>query len=252
MTPRTLLHEILAEGGLSVLFQPIFEIGGQSRAMFALEALSRGPKGSNAERADVLFEYVRRKAKEPEVDHACVSVALKAASEILGSHAISINVHSSTLERDDQFPEFLADTSGKYQIPMSNLILEIVEQQKYWDEQRFFRTVGRLRAAGVRIALDDIGLGYSNYRMMIEIRPDFYKIDRYFVAGSATKDNARAAMESIVLLARRLGGRVIAEGIECQDDLKTALDLGIDLGQGFYFARPATAAQLFNDIHAPR
>src|SRR5439155_16736306 len=90
MTPRTLLHEILAEGGLSVLFQPIFEIGGQSRAIFALEALSRGPKGSNAERADVLFEYVRRKAKEPELGPACLAVALKWAPQTRGTHAISL------------------------------------------------------------------------------------------------------------------------------------------------------------------
>jgi EAL domain-containing protein (putative c-di-GMP-specific phosphodiesterase class I) len=124
------------------------------------------------------------------------------------------------------------------------VILEIVEQQKYWDDARFFRAIDKLRDAGVRIALDDIGLGYSNYRTMIEVRPDFYKIDRYFVTGSSERDNARAAIESIVHLARRLGGRPIAEGIETGDDLRTVAGLGIDLVQGFHLAVPRPASEL--------
>ena len=241
---RTLLQEILSEGGLSTLFQPIFEIDGEGTSLFALEALSRGPKGSNAERADILFEYVRRKEKEPEVDRACLVSALKACGSIAADCAISINVHAATLERDTQFPEFLADVSGSFGVPLSRLILEIVEQQKYSDAERFFSTIDRLRIAGVRIALDDIGLGYSNYRMLVEIRPDFFKIDRYFVAGSSEKPNARAAIESIVLLADRLGGRAIAEGIESASDLHSVLGLGIHLAQGYYLMPPSPAPSL--------
>jgi EAL domain-containing protein (putative c-di-GMP-specific phosphodiesterase class I) len=61
---RTLLHDILSPGGLTILFQPIFEIAGGETVLFALEALARGPKDSNVEPANVLFEYVRRKGKE--------------------------------------------------------------------------------------------------------------------------------------------------------------------------------------------
>src|SRR5262249_45357985 len=143
---RTLLQEILAEGGLSTLFQPIFEIGPKGTNLFALEALSRGRDGSNAERAEILFEYVRRKQKELEVDRVCVVSALQASRSISVACEISINVHAATLERDQQWPEFLADVSGLYGVPLSRLILEIVEQQKYSDPQRFFRTLDRLRS----------------------------------------------------------------------------------------------------------
>ncbi len=247
----TLLEQILGNGGISVLFQPIYAMNNGSASVFALEALSRGPKGSNAETANVLFEYVRRKGKEVVVDRSCVAAVLAAAGTItipmrgeVAQPAISINVHAATLEQDDDFARFLVDTCAQYGINVSRLILEIVEQQQYWDDARFFRTMNTLRAAGVRIALDDIGLGYSNYRTLIEVRPDFYKIDRYFVTGSKEKDNARAAIESIVLLANRLGGRAIAEGIESGDDLESVRDLGIDLVQGFHLAVPQPASAL--------
>jgi len=253
-----LLQQILGEGGISVLFQPIYAMSGRNGApavsMFALEALARGPKGSNAESANILFEYVRRKGKEVEVDRACVAAVLKSAATIplpaAVRPAISINVHAATLERDDHFAHFLLDRCSEHGIEIGRVILEIVEQQQYWDDARFFRSVNALRAVGIRIALDDIGLGYSNYRTLIEVRPDFYKIDRYFVTGSKAKDNARAAIESIVLLASRLGGRAVAEGIESADDLESVRDLGIDLVQGFHLAVPRPASALIDQHNA--
>ncbi|HUJ12580.1 MAG TPA: EAL domain-containing protein [Thermoanaerobaculia bacterium] len=243
MSSPTLLQEVLADGGLMTLFQPIFEISSDRRTRFAVEALSRGPAGSNAERADVLFEYVRRKGKEIEVDRACTSAALKAAAATAVECAVSINVHASTLERDDRWVEFLTEACAAHGVPLTRLILEIVEQQKFWDERRFFRTLEQLRWVGVRIAVDDIGLGYSNYRLLIEIRPEFFKIDPYFVTSCANKPEACAAIESIRVLADRLGGQVIAEGIESESDVRTLGCLGIHLLQGFYLAPPQTVAR---------
>lgn len=250
MNGHTLIHDILAPGGISMLFQPVFRMTSGKRRVFALEALARGPKGSNVERADVLFEYVRRKGKEIDVDRKCVEAALAAAARMECRAAISINVHASTLEQDDRFALFLIECCDFYGVDVERVILEIVEQQQYWDSVLFFRAIAVLRSAGVRIALDDIGLGYSNYRTLIEVRPDFYKIDRYFVAGCGTKDNARAAIESIVLLATRLGGMAIAEGIESEDDLNTVRALGIDLVQGFHLAEPRPFFQEPNETIA--
>jgi EAL domain-containing protein (putative c-di-GMP-specific phosphodiesterase class I) len=246
MTRRTLIHDLLAPGGLTILFQPIFEIVDGQSMLFALEALARGCKGSNVERADVLFEYVRRKGMEVEIDRACVGAALRAASTVPGSPAISINVHASTLERDDHFAAFLAETCHAQHVEISRIVLEIVEHQRFSDGDAFFAALNRLRALGVRIALDDIGLGYSNHRMLVEVCPDLFKIDRYFVDGCSRNPHACAAIESIVLLASRLGGRVVAEGIETAEDFATVRSLGIDLVQGYYFGRPAAPATTAN------
>ncbi len=251
MIDQTLLHEVLSEGGLSTLFQPILDIRPDRHALFAVEALSRGPKGSNGERAEVLFEYVRRKGKEAEVDHACTLAALKAAAARSIVCPLSINVHAATLERDELWMEFLKNACDVHGVPLSRLILEIVEQEAFWDERRFFQMLDRLRSAGVRIALDDIGLGYSNHRMLIEIRPDFFKIDPYFVTDSTVNAHARAAIESFALLAERLGGSVIAEGIESEDDLSTLSNLGIRLMQGYYLAPPSASAPSLQVPHRP-
>jgi EAL domain-containing protein (putative c-di-GMP-specific phosphodiesterase class I) len=242
MKRHALIHDILAADGLTMLFQPIFEMAGGERVLFALEALARGPKGSNVEAANVLFEYVRRKGQEIAVDRACISRAIEAAAGVPGSPAISINVHASTLERDRQFTAFLVDTCDRHGMDVSRVILEIVEQQKFWDERDFFAALATLRKLGVRIALDDIGMGYSSHRMLIEVRPELFKIDRYFVAGSAENEYSRAAIESISLLAKRLGGRVIAEGVETESDFDSVTALGIDLVQGYFFARPSPPA----------
>jgi EAL domain-containing protein (putative c-di-GMP-specific phosphodiesterase class I) len=236
------MDDILGPGGLSILFQPIFEIVNGDPVLFALEALARGPKGSNVECANVLFEYIRRKGRETEVDHVCIARAIAAAASVPGAPSISINIHASTLERDPHFAAFLSDVCSRNGMQVSRVILEIVEQQKFWDERAFFGALTELRARGVRIALDDIGIGYSSYQMLIEVRPDLFKIDRYFITGSAENEYSRAAIESIVLLAARLGGRVVAEGIEAFPDFKTVTSLGIDLVQGYYFARPSFPA----------
>jgi len=234
----TLLREILDHGGINVYYQPIFELVDDNLVLFAVEALSRGPKGSNAERPDVLFEYVRRKAKEVEVDRACVKAIFSKLYIVARRALVSINVHALTLERDDLFTPYLLEMCRIHRVPASNIILEIVEQQRYRNPARFFTNLDLLRRAGFRIAVDDIGLGYSNYRALIEINPDLYKIDRYFVTGCHTDIRKKAAIESIVLLSSRLGRRVIAEGIESADDLACVTALGIRLVQGFHFAMP--------------
>ena len=237
---QTLLDEVLAEGGLTTLFQPIVDIRADAWQVFALEALSRGPKGSNAERAEVLFEYVRRKGMEMEVDRACVAAALEEAKANGIRCPITVNVHAATLEHDDRWTEFLAGSCDRNGLALSQIILEIVEQQKFWDERQFFQTLDEVREAGVRVAVDDIGFGYSNHRTVIDIRPEFFKIDPYFVGGSGRKPHARAAIESIVLLARRLGGTVIAEGVESIEDLQTVRTLGVQLAQGRYLGAPSS------------
>src|SRR5690349_16561654 len=97
MKTASLLDMVLEPGGLSVAFQPIFEIRGESIRLHNLECLSRGPKGTNLERADILFEYARKKHSEDLLDRTCIALALQCASEFPTEPNLSINVHASTL-----------------------------------------------------------------------------------------------------------------------------------------------------------
>ncbi|HSF39351.1 MAG TPA: EAL domain-containing protein [Thermoanaerobaculia bacterium] len=239
-----LWNQIVEPAGLTTAFQPIFEIGWSGRSVFALEALTRGPRGTNVERADVLFEYVRRKGREAQVDRLAIAAALREARGLPGMPGLSLNVHASTLEQDRLLPVWLAEQAQEYGIPCHRLIIEIVEHAPPWSGPSFLMSLDRLRGLGVRIALDDVGLGQSNYRMILDCQPDLLKIDRHFVAGAHADPHRRAVLESIADLACRLGGRAVAEGIEDERDLDVALSSGIDLVQGYLLCSPYPSKSL--------
>jgi EAL domain-containing protein (putative c-di-GMP-specific phosphodiesterase class I) len=243
---RDLLDAILEPGGLSVHFQPIMELHGDDPRVYGLECLIRGPKGTNLENAEVLFEYVRRKREESLVDRACVKAAFECARNIPVPTHLSVNVHASTLGRDHEFLVFLGDVADVNAISLTDITVEIVEHAPPWDGRSFLDALEGLRRIGVRIGLDDVGLGQSNYRMILDCRPDYFKVDRYFALGCAKDPYRQAVLESIHELARRFGGRVVAEGVEVKEDLAAIQAIGIDLVQGYYFSPAAPLARLID------
>lgn len=248
----TLLDELLTPGALTTVFQPILRIGADgTRTVHGYEALTRGPRDTHASRADVLFEYVRQKRSEAVVDRACALSALRSARALPGAPSLSLNVHAATLGQDDGFVAFLLDTAAGCGIGGGRLVIEVVEQSSRWNSAGFARALGALRAEGVRIALDDVGFGHSNLHMVLEVRPQFLKLDRYFVTG-ASADRARwAVLATMQRLATELDAQVVAEGVETTDDLAGVLAAGIHLAQGFLFSPPVSAQQL-HDQTSPR
>ncbi len=201
----TLLDAILAPGGLRISLQPIFDLSGPSERVAAVECLARGPAGTNLERANVLFEYVRRKKEETVVDRACVLAGLTVAGTLPHAIDIDVNVHASTLGRDPGFVSFLEEAAGGVGVDPSRIVVEIVEHFPYWDSVAFFDSLQAIRAAGMRIALDDVGAGNSNFSMMIDVEPDFLKIDRYLITGCDSHKYRRVVLESVHHLASRTG-----------------------------------------------
>jgi len=239
-----LLNEILATDALTVVFQPVVEMIGERLQLHMLECLTRGPSDTNAGRADVMFEYVRRKRVEPVVDRACILVGLHAAAKLPGNPHLSFNTHASTLGRDPDFPAVLVAMADDVGIDPTRITIEIIEHAHGWDGVTFDRALRNLRSLGARIALDDVGLGHSNYQMMIDTHPQYLKIDRYFVHGAHADLDRRAVLDSIAQLGLKLGARVVAEGVEETRDLMPLTDAGIDLAQGYLFAKPLTAPEL--------
>jgi len=245
----TLLDVLLAPGRLTVVFQPMFEVCTTSPHLFALECLIRGPRGTNAERPAVLFEYVRRRRAEAVVDRACVATALADAGLLPGEPRLSLNVHASTLGRDPGFPDFLLERAAEARIEPRRLIVEIVEHAPALDVPGFRRALAALRDTGIAIALDDVGLGQSNYKMILDARPDIYKIDRYLVSSAWSDPYRQVILDSLARMVRRLEGRAVAEGVEDHHELVAVEAAGIDLVQGFLFARPLSRADLLAAGH---
>jgi EAL domain-containing protein (putative c-di-GMP-specific phosphodiesterase class I) len=243
-TDTTLLDLILEPGHLSVVFQPMFEVGSSRPQLFALECLIRGPAGTNVERPNVLFDYVRRKHAEAVVDRACIATALADAGGLPGDPRLSLNVHASTLGRDPGFQAFLLDRARAARIDPGRLVVEIVEHSPPLDVPSFRRTLKQLREAGIAIALDDVGLGQSNYKMILDVRPQIYKLDQYLVSGAWSDPYRQVILDSLARMVRRLEARAVAEGVENHDELVAVEAAGIDLVQGFLLARPLSREDL--------
>jgi EAL domain-containing protein (putative c-di-GMP-specific phosphodiesterase class I) len=242
----SLLDRLLAREGISVAFQPIVEFRDGVERLHSLECLVRGPAGTNAESAAVLFDYVRRRGAEVAVDRLCIAACLHSARTFPSWVRFSVNVHATTLSRDEKFVEYLLCTLRAQDIAASRLTIEIVEHAPPHDGPAFLRTIAAIREAGLQLALDDIGLGHSNYKMIVDSRPDYFKIDRYFISTAQSDPYRLAVLESVAHLASRVGARVVAEGVETREALLTVTNVGINLIQGFLVAPPLTGQAALN------
>ena len=129
-------------------------------------------------------------------------------------------------------------------LPGEALVVEITEGLLLDERTEVTRQLLELRALGVEVALDDFGTGYSSLAYLRRLDIDFLKIDREFVRDLAHDPNDRALCEAIVVMAHKLGLRVVAEGIEDAAQRDVLHDAACDLGQGYLFARPMPISEL--------
>lgn len=238
---KSLMERVIKPGAITALFQPILNIVDDEPRIVAVEGLARGPKGTTLEAPDILFEFARRKNEESIVDRAAIAAILREARKLPFDLPLHLNVHASTLGRDGRFVEFLCKTSTSLGIDLGRLTLEIVEHSNFVEEETFIEALAELRTVGISVALDDVGVGTSNFRMMLIARPTKLKIDRYLVSGVAKDVYQQATMRAIRLLADQVHAELVAEGVDNVDDLKALRTLGIEFAQGFLFSRPRTA-----------
>src|SRR5205814_1816484 len=224
---RTLLDQLQKPGAIRIEFQPILDVHGGETHLYALEALARGPVGTSLEKPDVLFEYARRKGEESRLDLIVIAEVFAATASLPFEPCVSINIHGSTLSNVDSFAEKFLSAAASLQIDPSRLMLEIVEHRSPWTMDTFRASLAALREAGVRIAVDDLGVGASNFRMIVDCRPDHLKVDRYIVNRCAGDSVRTAVIASIVSLADAIGATAIAEGIEREEDLAFVRALGV-------------------------
>lgn len=230
--PPTIAH-VLDRRAVRTLFQPIVEL--DDGTVVAYEALSRGPAGGPSERPDVLFEQARRAGLLPQLDELCRHVAVTSAVRA-GLHAplsLFLNVEPDALGTGslDALPELVREARGM------QVVLELTERALAQRPAQLLATVRRLRAAGWRIALDDVGADDMSLAFMPLVRPDIVKLDLRLVQrrpGPAVAE----IMNAVNAYAEQTGALVLAEGIEDVRHLEVARALGARLGQGYLFGRP--------------
>ncbi len=153
---------------------------------------------------------------------------------------ISINV-SARQFREQDLVSILEDTLNKYQLNAENIELELTESTLLKNEDKAEKTLGQLHDMGITISIDDFGTGYASLSYLKHLPIDILKIDRSFTDGIMHDPDDIAIVNAIYGLARGLGLKLVAEGIETAEQLKKLTDMGVDYGQGYFWSPPLPA-----------
>jgi EAL domain-containing protein (putative c-di-GMP-specific phosphodiesterase class I) len=156
---------------------------------------------------------------------------------------MSVNVPMQCFEHLP-FVEFLANSAESEEISLDSLTLEVTESQLISNLARSLEVLARLRIKRVCLAIDDFGTGYSSMQQLQQLPVQELKLDRGFVSGATHDPRTRAILEASIQLAKRLGLRTVAEGVETEEELELVKSLGCDMAQGYYFSPPLAADAL--------
>ena len=225
---RRRIAATIASAAFRPVFQPIVDLSTGTTVGF--EALTRFDDGC---RPDLRFAGAVECGMAIELETATLDAALREARRLAPGAWLSLNVSPAFLVQSGTLGRLLADRPGP-------VVLEVTEHEA-------IEAYAPLRAAmlglgpGVRLAADDAGAGVANFNHLVELRPNFVKIDASLVHGVDADPSRRAVVVGLVHFAAEAGCQVIAEGIETQAERTTVTELGVTLGQGYLLGKPAPA-----------
>ncbi|MDY7560435.1 MULTISPECIES: EAL domain-containing protein [unclassified Pseudomonas] len=224
----------------TMAFQPIYNV--RTGAPYAYEALVRGVNGESAAHILGLVNDTNRY----RFDQACRVRAIELAAR-LGLPAIpecklSINFLPNAVYRAETCIRATLEAARIFDFPVNRLMFEVTEGERVDDPDHLKSIFQEYERQGFTTAIDDFGSGYSGLNFLAMFQPQVIKIDMALTRG-IDKDRARRAIvESIALLSNRLNITVVAEGIETSEERDALLELGVELMQGYLFARPVIGA----------
>lgn len=247
MTP---LREILEQRRLSALFQPIIDL--KSGEFLGFEGLIRGPADSSLHSPINLFGAAEQQGLQLELEMLSRQIVLESFAKLNLPGNLFLNVSPETLTnpsfKDGQTLAFLKQLG----LDPARVIIEITENQPTFDFEGMRDALLHYRGMGFKIAIDDLGEGFSSLRLWSELRPEFIKIDMHFVQGVDHDPIKLQFLKSIQHIAESCGTHVIAEGVETEAELRVVKDIGIALGQGYFIARPSPTPPLLASTETSR
>jgi EAL domain-containing protein (putative c-di-GMP-specific phosphodiesterase class I) len=237
-----LLHDAITRRDFYPVFQPIFDLG--SGEMIGIEALSRGPRGSEIESGEILFSLAERTEMLLPLERICRAHSLEAAAG--PDCKVFLNLSPAAVSDPDFLGPHFLDQVARHGLSPDHIVLEITERTYVVYQELFRAVLARFRQQGFRIAVDDVGTGYSSLASLADIEPDYLKFDTVFVRGIDRHPTKQDLLDALLSFARKMHTQVIAEGIENEQELKTLRALRVPYGQGFFLGRPMPIAEIEN------
>jgi diguanylate cyclase len=221
---------------LTPAYQPIVDLA--TGRPIGYEGLIRPAEASGFASPAALFGAAEMTGRTVELDRACLEVVVAGASSLPDDVLISLNISPRSFEAAEfSAPAFLA-VLNRHGVAPGRVILELTERDVIQDLDRLRLALAECRAAGVKIAADDVGAGNAGLRLLSQIQFDVMKIDLSLVQASAGREPLTSVLRSLVDLASRWRALVVAEGIETPEQLRMVQSLGIPAAQGYLLGRP--------------
>ncbi len=226
---------VLAEAEFWSAYQPIVSLA--DRSVVAHEALLRGVVDGREVGGGDLFFVAEQAGWLDRLDRIGRESAIAGTVPWLGDDDLFINVNPTSILRPQvclASTERVVHDTG---IDPGQLVFEVVESHAIADRGHLVSILDHYRSLGWRVALDDVGAGWSSLSLLAAVRPDVVKLDKRLVQ-ELPDDGARTVLEALTRLAHQLGAVVVAEGVETEQLADAVTALGADLGQGWLFGRP--------------
>lgn len=231
------LDAALRPGGLRAVYQPIVHL--EDQRVVAHEGLMRHAHGTMTPLQ--LLDLARVAGRLGELETHAARMLVRGFDFERGGRLL-VNLSAHAILQDAFRPQQIIEGLQSAGRDLSRFVIEITERDIVEDVGRLADALGYLRAAGIRIALDDFGNGHSNFELWHELGPEYVKIDRYLIHEIAESPGRLSIVRALVQVAESLGTDLIAEGVERMQDLAIIQDLGIRYAQGYLLGRPSERA----------
>lgn len=238
---RAEFMDIVQNRRIESVYQPIVSLW--TGDAYGYEALSRGPANSPFASPLVLFEFAEEEGQLHVLEEVALEKAMVHFQTDLRNAKLFLNINSSMFTEQDFVVDRLISVFEGRDLQPYNIVLEISERRSIQDFHQFNRILNQYRSMGYLIAIDDAGAGYSSLQTIAEIKPDFIKIDQSLVRGIHTDKIREKMVEALCQAALACDCKVIAEGIETEEELTRIVQLGVPYAQGYFLGRPHRVIQ---------
>ena len=231
---RARVADVIAARRLAIHYQPIWDL--RTMKPVGFEALSRFDVAGEVS-PDYWFAEAHLAQLSAELELLAIALAIEGLEHLPGGAYLTVNCSPSTALR----PELAAALED---VPLERLVLEVTEHENIEDVTALVAALAPLRQAGMRVAVDDAGAGYSGLQQILDLRPEIIKLDRFFVRSIEDDPVRRALAAALARFSQDIGCAIVGEGVETPAELDALREVGFDKIQGYLLGRPAPIDRL--------
>ena len=231
------LKRIIVNNDVQTVFQPIMKF--DNSEIIGYEALTRISSMEFFNDTETLFSFATQTEMILELERICRRNAIKMLYNFHNNKKLFLNVSAKGIMDPELLDGKFTKEIERASIPEDSIVLEITERLAIRDLDLFKEGVKKLEDSGFSVAIDDVGAGYSTLHTIAELNPSFLKYDMALVRNIHRHTIKRQLLESLITFSKKINTTIIAEGIETEGEFKTLKNMGIEYGQGFFFAKPA-------------